>query len=469
MQAVCTCYMGFEYMGCSVACNFLETFQNEISKVDESKVMQVSSDGPNVNLAFLKKYASLWEEKELDLLMDLGTCGLHVVHGSMKAGAKASEWELQKLHKAMWQFMDDAPARRTMHKNISESTDHPTKFCGHCWCENKKWAEKAESLINRYQKFVTHVSTLRKNQQPDSKNMSFIVLKKMIHDPLISAKLKFFEMASHKLNAFLCGFQTYSPMVPFFADVLGGVVYDLLGKIILKDVLCKATNLYQLIQFKPSDKNTTKSAADIDIGFAANIKVEESNLNPNDPKVLVFKKEAGNFLAALLSHLLEKSPLKYALVRSVASLNPLNMTNKVKRSFCINHFSVLLQRFVKVNKISSQAAERAKTQYSSFFDVVDSNVSAFKGFSKENDCLDSFFANFIGTDKSYANMWEVCKIIFILSHGQSSAEHGFTINKQFSNKNLKEKSLIALCRVADHMSASEETPQEVQITRDMLH
>ena len=60
------------------------------------KVMQVSSDGPNVNLAFL---------------IDLGTCGLHVVHGSMKAGAKASEWELQKLLKSMWQFIHDALAR----------------------------------------------------------------------------------------------------------------------------------------------------------------------------------------------------------------------------------------------------------------------------------------------------------------------------------------------------------------------
>ena len=35
-------------------------------------------------------------------------------------------------------------------------------------------------------------------------------------------------------------------------------------------------------------------------------------------------------------------------------------------------------------------------------------------------------------------------------------------NKQFSIENLKEKSLIALCRVADHMPASEETPKEVQ-------
>ena len=51
----------------------------------------VSFDGPNVNLAFLKKYASVREEKELDPLMDLDTCGLPVVHGSMKASTKVSK------------------------------------------------------------------------------------------------------------------------------------------------------------------------------------------------------------------------------------------------------------------------------------------------------------------------------------------------------------------------------------------
>ena len=200
-------------------------------------------------------------------------------------------------------------------------------------------------------------------------------------------------------------------MFPFFADVLGGIVHDLLERIILKDVLLKATNLYQLVQIDLSDKSIRKSAADIDIGLAANVKVEESNLNPTDPKVLAFKREAGNFLAALLSHLLEKSPLKYALVRSAASLNPLNMANKAKRSFCINHFSILLQRLLKANEISSQSAERAKAQCSSLFYEVDSNVTAFKHFNKENDRLDSFFADFVGRDKSCADMWEVCKIM----------------------------------------------------------
>ena len=144
----------------------------------------------------------------------------------------------------MWQFIHDAHARRAMYKNISESTNYSAKFCGHRWCENKKCAEKAESLIKGYQKFVTHVFILKKNWNRDGKNKTFIVLKKMIHDLLIPAKLKFFKMVSHKLNAFLRGFQTDSPMVPFFSDVPGGIVRDLLERIILKDVLRKATNLY---------------------------------------------------------------------------------------------------------------------------------------------------------------------------------------------------------------------------------
>ena len=77
----------------------------------------------------------------------------------------------------------------------------------------------------------------------------------MIHDPLISAKLKFFVMVSHKLIAFLRGFQTDSLIVPFFVDFLGGIVCDLVERIILKDALRKATNLYQLVQIDPSDKN----------------------------------------------------------------------------------------------------------------------------------------------------------------------------------------------------------------------
>ena len=66
-------------------------------------------------------------------------------------------------------------------------------------------------------------------------------------------------------------------------------------------------------------------------------------------------------------------------------------------------------------------------------------------------------------------MWEVCKIMFTLSHGQSSVERVFMVNKQCSIENVQGKSLIVLRRVAHHISASEEIPEEFQITKDILH
>ena len=88
-------------------------------------------------------------------------------------------------------------------------------------------------------------------------------------------------MLSYEASKVIAHWFLFSLM--FFADVC-----DLLERIILKDVLRKATNLYQLVQIDPSVKNMRKSAADIDTGFSTNIKVEEFNLNPNDPKVLPF-------------------------------------------------------------------------------------------------------------------------------------------------------------------------------------
>ena len=52
IRTECVPVMGSEFMGHSTADDVLETFQNEIFETDKSRVMQVSSDGPDVNLAF---------------------------------------------------------------------------------------------------------------------------------------------------------------------------------------------------------------------------------------------------------------------------------------------------------------------------------------------------------------------------------------------------------------------------------
>jgi len=46
------------------------------------------------------------------MLLNVGSCGLHVVHGAFKDGSKASGWDLDRfMGSADWLFKD-TPARR---------------------------------------------------------------------------------------------------------------------------------------------------------------------------------------------------------------------------------------------------------------------------------------------------------------------------------------------------------------------
>ena len=159
--------------------------------------------------------------------------------------------------------------------------EYPLQFCGYRWCENEKSPERAEMILESHRKFITHTCGLKKSQQIDGKNKNFQYLKSMIHDLLLPVKPKFFEVVSGKLNPFLRGFQTSKPVVSFIADNLWDLVCDFFGKIILKDILKKKSNLYSLIQIVPLDKNIRKNWESIDIGFAAKQNLEQikSNLN----------------------------------------------------------------------------------------------------------------------------------------------------------------------------------------------
>ena len=119
-NCVVTRYLGSKLMGtrrwrCFTAEDFLQLFLAGISDLEKSKILQVASDCPNVNL-FLKNFSESREEKELLYLLDIGRSEVQVIHNSFKTGVKkGSNWELQKLLKAMWKFHQEAPTRNSLH------------------------------------------------------------------------------------------------------------------------------------------------------------------------------------------------------------------------------------------------------------------------------------------------------------------------------------------------------------------
>ena len=66
-------------------------------------------------------------------------------------------------------------------------------------------------------------------------------------------------------------------------------------------------------------------------------------------------------------------------------------------------------------------------------------------------------------------MWKVCKVIIILSHGQSDIEKGFSINKEMLVDNMKQSSLVSQRLIFDHMSAEKTELADFTITKDLLN
>ena len=130
-------------MGRSTAEDVLQTFLAGSSDLDQSKILQVASDGPNVNLLFPKNWPESREEKELLPLFDIGRCGLHVIHNSFKTGVKKKK--RPGTSKTVKDYVK-APTCRSLYENVSKFLDYPLQFCGHLWCENEKSAERAEMI-----------------------------------------------------------------------------------------------------------------------------------------------------------------------------------------------------------------------------------------------------------------------------------------------------------------------------------
>ena len=65
--------------------------------------------------------------------------------------------------------------------------------------------------------------------------------------------------------------------------------------------------------------------------------------------------------------------------------------------------------------------------------------------------LDSFYFTLLSGKEEYKNLWGVVQLLLCLSHGQAEVERGFSINKETTAVNIKEKKLISRRAILDHL------------------
>ena len=105
---------------------------------------QVLLDGPNVNRKAVDLMNSRIERETKRKLLDVGSCGLHILHNAFRRGMNhETGWHVEHTLTSLHWLFKDAPARREDFMSVTGSMLFPLKFCSHCWLENVPVAERA--------------------------------------------------------------------------------------------------------------------------------------------------------------------------------------------------------------------------------------------------------------------------------------------------------------------------------------
>ena len=110
-------------------------------------------------------------------------------------------------------------------------------------------------------------------------------------------------------------------------------------------------------------------------------------------------------------------------------------SNKKKLSELLNHM-------INRKMISPVESDKYFSQLSDFMhEEVSTNRDEFKSFNKENDRHDTFFFSTVNIG-NYKELSMISKTIFALSHGNTSVERGFSINKNPLDLNMSQESIL---------------------------
>lgn len=211
-----TTYISSEFLGHATAPDIVEKLNNLLSEIGIRNLVQISMDGPNVNW---KVFEILQKQVETDagkMLINIGPCGLHILHNTFRDGCQSSGWEIEHGLSSLFWLFHDSPAR---HEDFVKATGCNTamrKFCKHRWVENANVSERPH--VKNY------IGMVGRGGLPNVKVKSFEEVKNRCADALFTVKVATFNSIAREIDPFLVSYQTDKPMLPFLCEDMNKLI-----------------------------------------------------------------------------------------------------------------------------------------------------------------------------------------------------------------------------------------------------
>ncbi|KAI0243002.1 hypothetical protein LSAT2_009208 [Lamellibrachia satsuma] len=183
-------------MECVGKCDLMTVKQldsfDEATQMDMVILNAILQGTPHDTPFYGKLMAKVYDDRNHSLI-DIGSCGLHVVHSAFKAGFEATSWDVKPFLWALYTIFYETPARREDYTAITSSVVFPLKFYLHRWVENATVAARALIFLPHLKKYVDTIQQNLKMHAVSTSKLSTIV-KSGCTDVLMPARLMFFRV-----------------------------------------------------------------------------------------------------------------------------------------------------------------------------------------------------------------------------------------------------------------------------------
>ena len=132
----------------------------------------------------------------------------------------------------------------------------------------------------------------------------------------------------------------------------------------------------------------------------------------NERGVLEFRMDSTKFISHVTSKILERSPMKDKLVRSLYCLNPQKMIDLPEA--CSKAFEIVLKKLIEARWRSNTAADKLLEQYKCFLQFVKKDYE-FE-FKNCKERVDVFLYAHINDKKEFQPLWSVFKLLLTICH-----------------------------------------------------
>ena len=237
------------------------------------------------------------------------------------------------------------------------------------------------------------------------------------------------------------------------------MIYSLLEKFIKPKVL--AVNKYVFKMMKLDLNANRMHYKNVKIGIATTSLLNK--LKASEGAKIQFTR-CLDFFVGVVHKLQERCPLKYKLTRAVSSLN-LNLIYS-NTQLAKKQMTELLTIHHEAKLIGVSTLDPADSQFQELC-ILATGAPEFKNFDFYKERMDDFYVTILGEKPKFKELFNVVRLVCILSHGNATAESGFSTNSDVFVENLLEKSVVAQRQVYDGIHHSKGV-LKVDITKSLI-